>query len=104
MRIHALHGIAVVANASVISLEQQFYTTFALLGQYLWKLLDPLPFNIFYVFHETTSPSDPQFLRGFAATLAVIGLGWLLWRRGSRLWLAVFLILVPLLPVLWIQH
>ena len=104
MRIHALHGMTMVANAFVISLEQQFYTTFALLGQYLWKLLDPLPFNIFYVFHETTSPSDPQFLRGFAATLAVIGLGWLLWRRGSRLWLAVFLILVPLLPVLWIQH
>ncbi len=104
MRIHALHGMTMVANTFVLSWEQQFYTTFALLGEYLWKLLDPLPFNIFHVFHATTSPSDPRFLGGFAATLAVIGGGWLLWRRGSRLWLAAFLILAPLLPVLWIQH
>ncbi len=104
MRIHALHGMTMVRNAFVLSWEQQFYSTFALLGKYFWKLLDPLPFNIFYVFHATTSPGDPHFLGGLAATLAMLGLGWLLWRRGSRLWLAVFLILAPLLPVLWIQH
>jgi Flp pilus assembly protein TadD len=104
LRIYALHGMVMITNPWVISLDQQFYTTFALLGRYLWKLLDPLPYNIFYVFHETTSPTDPSFLRGLAATLAVIGLGWILWRRNSRLWLAVFLILVPLTPVLWIQR
>jgi Flp pilus assembly protein TadD len=103
LRIHALHGMT-MTNTFVLPLEQRYYSVFALLGQYLWKLLFPLPFNIFYVFHETTSPSDPRFLGGLAATMAVIGLGLFLWRRGSRLWLAVFLILTPLLPVLWIQN
>ncbi|SRR5579871_1018180 len=103
MRINALNGMTMVSNAFVLSWEQQFYTTFALLGQYLWKLLDPLPFDIFYVFHETVSPT-PAFWEGLAGVAAVIALAAWLWRRESRLWLAPCLILLPLAPVMWIQH
>jgi protein O-mannosyl-transferase len=104
MRLYALDGLTMAARWPTLGPDDQFYSTFAMLGKYLWKFFDPLPFNIFYVFHEVTSPADPRFLGGLAAVLATIGLGWLLWRRGSRLWLAVFVILVPLFPVLWIQR
>jgi Flp pilus assembly protein TadD len=104
MRFHALGGLTMVSNPFILTPAQQLYSTFYLLGKYLWKLLDPLPFNIFYVFYAIESPTDWRFLAGLAATTALIVLGYALWRRGSTLWMAPVWILAPLLPVLWIQH
>jgi Flp pilus assembly protein TadD len=104
LRIHALGGMTMASNEHILPLDVQVYSMCALLGKYLWKLLDPLPFNIFYVFNAVESPTDWRFLAGLGATLAVIALGYILWRRGSSLWMACVWILTPLLPVLWIQH
>ncbi len=105
MRLYAMGGLVMYANQFATLPGSAFlYSDFYLIGNYLRYLVDPFPPNFYHEFFPVLAASDWRFQAGLTATLAVLALVWLLWRRGSRLWFAVVWILVPLVPALFFHR
>jgi tetratricopeptide (TPR) repeat protein len=58
-------GLAPVLQLPQISRREAFYSSFALVAQYVWKLLWPVNLCGFYTFHKCVALSDPRVVVGF---------------------------------------
>jgi tetratricopeptide (TPR) repeat protein len=90
---------------SQISRREAFYSAFALIAQYVWKLLWPVNLCGFYLFHKSVALSDPRVIAGFLVLgLSVISFAYF-WRRErlvsfGLLWF--FLNVAPVLNARWL--
>jgi tetratricopeptide (TPR) repeat protein len=104
-RIRIFGGLAPVLQLPQISRREAFYSSFALVAQYVGKIFWPVNLCGFYTFHKSLSLVDPRSLAG----LVVLGLClWAFvfsWRRErlvsfGLLWF--FLNLAPVLNGRWL--
>jgi tetratricopeptide (TPR) repeat protein len=101
MRIRSLGGFQVATNPyGVISPAAFVFSVIWLFGKYVWKLIAPAPFNIFYMFYPARSLFEWRVLAGLVVLAAVSAAAWLLWRRGQALAFAFVILLLPLVPVM----
>jgi tetratricopeptide (TPR) repeat protein len=99
-RVTVLGGLAPVRQHPDVSWPQAFLSAFALVGQYVAKLLWPYPLLVFYVFHKSIELSDPRVLAGIGVGALAVALFVYLWRRARNYSFAVIWIALTLAPVL----
>jgi tetratricopeptide (TPR) repeat protein len=104
-RIRILGGLAPVLQLSQISRREAFYSSFALVAQYVWKLLWPVNLCGFYTFHKSVALSDARVIAGFLVLGLSLGGFAYSWRRQrlvsfGLLWF--FLNLAPVLNARWL--
>jgi tetratricopeptide (TPR) repeat protein len=104
-RIRIFGGLAPVLQLPQISRQEAFYSSFALVAQYVWKLLWPVSLCGFYSFHKTLALSDPRAIAGVLVLGLSLGAFAYSWRRErlvafGLLW--VFLNLAPVLNARWL--
>jgi tetratricopeptide (TPR) repeat protein len=98
-------GLAPVLQLHQISRLEAFYSSFALIAQYVWKLFWPVNLYGFYSFHKCVSLSDPHAIAGLLVLgLSLAALAYF-WRRGrlvsfGLLWF--FLNIAPVLNARWL--
>jgi tetratricopeptide (TPR) repeat protein len=98
-------GLAPVLQLPQISRREAFYSSFALVAQYVWKLLWPVNLCGFYPFHKSVALSDPRVIAGFLVLGLSLGAFAYSWRRErlvcfGLLWL--FLNVAPVLNARWL--
>ncbi len=102
LRIYALRGFAPIPKKHAhLSSYEYFINIFPLFTQYLEKLLLPINMNVFYVFHPISSLFEWKGIITFILTLAFIFLVYF-FRRHKVVFLSLFWIVIPLLPVFYI--
>jgi tetratricopeptide (TPR) repeat protein len=69
-RIRIFGGLAPVLQLPKISRREAFYSSFALIAQYVWKICWPVNLCGFYTFHKSLSLFEPRAVAG----LVVLGL------------------------------
>ena len=69
-RIRIFGGLAPVLQLPKISRREAFYSSFALIAQYVWKIIWPVNLCGFYTFHKSLSLFAPRAVAG----LVVLGL------------------------------
>ncbi len=104
-RIWIFGGLAPVLQLPQISRREAFYSSFALVAQYVWKLLWPVNLCGFYSFHKSVTLSDPRVIAGFLVLGLSLGAFAYAWRRErlvsfSFLWF--FLNVAPVLNARWL--
>jgi len=99
-RVRIFGGVAPVLQLPQISRRQAFYSSFALIAQYVWKIVWPVNLCGFYTFHKSLSMFDPRAVAG----LVVLGLGLSAfvysWRRERLVCFGLLWFLLNLAPVL----
>lgn len=75
-------------------------SAFALMGQYLGKLLWPVHLNAFYLLEKSTTFLDPRVLVGVGALILCAVAFALFWRRDRRVSFGILWLLATLAPVL----
>ena len=104
-RIRIFGGLAPVLQLPQISQREAFYSSFALVAQYVWKLLWPVNLCGFYPFHKSVAMFDPRVIAGFLVLgLALVAFAYS-WRRErlvsfGLLWF--FLNVAPVLNARWL--
>jgi tetratricopeptide (TPR) repeat protein len=104
-RIRIFGGLAPVLQLPQISRWEAFYSSFALVAQYVWKLLWPANLCGFYSFHKSLVLSDPRSIAGVLVLGLSVGAFAYSWKRERRvgfglLWF--FLNLAPVLNARWL--
>jgi tetratricopeptide (TPR) repeat protein len=104
-RIRIFGGLAPVLQLPQINRREAFYSSFALLAQYVWKLLWPVQLCGFYTFHKSVALSDPRVIAGFLVLGLSLGAFAYCWRRErlvcfGLLWF--FLNIAPVLNARWL--
>jgi tetratricopeptide (TPR) repeat protein len=93
-------GLAPVLQLPQISRREAFYSSFALVARYVWKLLWPVNPCAFYAFHKCVALSDPRVVVGFL----VLGLSLVAfvysWRREHLVSFGLLWFFVNIAPVL----
>ncbi|MGB7590457.1 MAG: tetratricopeptide repeat protein [Terriglobia bacterium] len=93
-------GLAPVLQLSQISRREAFYSSFALVARYVWKLLWPVNLCAFYAFHKCVALSDPRVLVGFLVLgLSLVALAYS-WRRERLVSFGLLWFFVNIAPVL----
>jgi tetratricopeptide (TPR) repeat protein len=105
LRFRVFGGLAPVLQLSQISRREAFFSSFALVAQYVWKLLWPVNLCGFYSFHKSVALSDPRVIAGFFVLGLLLGMFAYSWRRErlvsfGLLWF--FLNLAPVLNARWL--
>jgi len=99
-RVRIFGGVAPVLQLPQISRRQAFYSSFALIAQYVWKIVWPVNLCGFYTFHKSLSMFDPRAVAG----LVVLGLGLSAfvysWRRERLVCFGLLWFFLNLAPVL----
>ena len=98
-------GLAPVLQLPQISRREAFYSSFALVAQYVWKLLWPVNLCGFYPFHKSVALSDPRVIAGFLLLGLSLGLCAYSWRRERLVSFGVlwfFLNVAPVLNARWL--
>jgi len=98
-------GLAPVLQLPQISRREAFYSSFALVARYVWKLLWPVNLCAFYTFHKCVALSDPRVVVGFLVLGLSLGALAYSWRRErlvsfSLLWF--FVNIAPVLNARWL--
>jgi tetratricopeptide (TPR) repeat protein len=98
-------GLAPVLQLPQISRREAFYSSFALVAQYVWKLLWPVNLCGFYPFHKSVALSDPRMIAGLLVLGLSLGAFAYSWRRErlvsfGLLWF--FLNIGPVLNARWL--
>ncbi len=98
-------GLAPVLQLSQISRREAFFSSFALVAQYVWKVLWPVNLCGFYPFHKSVALSDPRVIAGCLVLGLSLGAFAYFWRRErlvcfGLLWF--FLNLAPVLNARWL--
>ena len=104
-RIRIFGGLAPVLQMSQISRREAFYSSFALVAQYVWKLIWPVNLCAFYAFHKCVALSDPRVLAGFfvlGLCLVAFAYSWRRERLVSFGLLWFFLNIAPVLNARWL--
>ncbi len=104
-RIHIFGGLAPVLQLPQISRREAFYSSFALIAQYCWKIVWPVNLCGFYIFHKSLSLFDPRSIAGLALLGVCLWAFLCSWKRErlvsfGLLWL--FLNLAPVLNGRWL--
>ncbi len=102
-RLYAL-GTLFPASSKPIPHWERLWTTVALFFRYLWVQLWPWNLHAFYYLERNRGPLEPAVLAGFVTFVAVLALGWALYRRGRPEALAVPLYLLPLAPAFLLPY
>jgi len=93
-------GLAPVLQLSQISRREAFYSSFALVARYVWKLLWPVNPCAFYAFHKCVALSDPRVLVGFLVLgLSLVAFAYS-WRRERLVSFGLLWFFVNIAPVL----
>lgn len=100
IRRNALEGFA--PHRGNIGFFQSLINVFPLFAQYLQKLLLPFNLNAFYVLHPISSFFELKGIIGVTLTAAFLLIAFFFYRKDRRAFLALLLVVVPLLPVLYI--
>jgi Tfp pilus assembly protein PilF len=99
-RIHIFGGLAPVLQLPQISRREAFYSSFALIAQYVWKIVWPLNLCGFYTFHKSLFLFDPRSVAG----LVLLGLClWVFvysWKRERLVSFGLLWFSLNLAPVL----
>ena len=104
-RIRILGGLAPVLQLPQISQREAFYSSFALVARYVWKLLWPVNLCAFYPFHKCVALSDPRVVVGFLVlwlSLAAFAYSWRKERLVSFGLLWFFVNIAPVLNARWL--
>lgn len=104
-RIHIFGGLAPVLQLPQISRREAFYSSFALIAQYAWKIVWPANLCGFYTFHKSLSLFDPRSIVGLVLLGLCLCAFVYAWKRErlvsfGLLWL--FLNLAPVLNGRWL--
>jgi tetratricopeptide (TPR) repeat protein len=104
-RIRIFGGLAPVLQLPQISPREAFYSSFALVAQYIGKLLWPVSLCGFYAFHKSRAFSDPRVIAGVLVLGLSLGAFAYFWRRErlvsfGLLWF--FLNIAPVLNARWL--
>src|SRR5208337_2387663 len=98
-------GLAPVLQLSQISRREAFYSSFALVAGYVWKLLWPVNLCAYYTFHKCIALSDPRVVVGFLVLgLSLVAFAYS-WRRARLVSFGVlwfFLNIAPVLNARWL--
>ena len=105
LRMRVFGGLAPVLQLPQISRREAFYSSFALVAQYDWKLLWPARLCGFYTFHKSLALSDPRVIAGILILALALGVFVYVWKRErlvsfGLLWF--FLNLAPVLNPRWL--
>jgi tetratricopeptide (TPR) repeat protein len=93
-------GLAPVLQLPQISRREAFYSSFALVARYVWKLLWPVNLCAFYTFHKCVAVSDPRVVVGFLVLgLSLVALAYS-WRRERLVSFGLLWFFVNIAPVL----
>lgn len=98
-RIQAFGALAPVQRAD-LNWTEAILSAFALMGQYLGKLLWPVHLNAFYLLEKSTTFLDPRVLVGVGALILCAVAFALFWRRDRRVSFGILWLLATLAPVL----
>jgi len=99
-----LGGLAPVLQRPGLSWSETILSALSLIAAYLWKLIWPVQLSAFYVFHKSTSLTDPRVITGICVVILCGALFCFLWKRArppsfALLWL--FVTLAPVLNARW---
>ena len=99
-RVSLLGALAPVMRRVLLSWPEAILSGFALMAQYIWKLLWPVELCAHYVFRKSESMADPRVLAGMG-TVALVGAFLAFsWRRHRPVTLTFVWFFVTLAPVL----
>ena len=93
-------ALAPVLQRPDLNWIQTILSAFALMGQYLGKLLWPIHLNAFYLFDKSTSFLDPRVLAGVGGLILCAVVFALFWRRDRLVSFGILWLLATLAPVL----
>jgi len=99
-RVRILGGLSSGFRPNQLTWYRAFVSAFALVGQYLWKVLWPVDLRTDCPFHPPSGWFDPAVVGGVAALTVCSALFFFLWRRARPLSFGLLWLLVPLAPVL----
>lgn len=102
MRVHALGGMAPAKRYAMLSIYQYCFNIFPLFSQHLETLVLPVSLNAFHVFHPILSLFGVKGILTFIIAAAFAVLTLVAFRKNKLVFLGLFLVVVPLLPVLYI--
>jgi tetratricopeptide (TPR) repeat protein len=105
IRMRVFGGLAPVLQLPQISRREAFYSSFALVAQYIWKILWPVRLCGFYTFHKSLALADPRVIAGILVLGLSLGVFAYAWKRErlvsfGLLWF--FLNLAPVLNGRWL--
>jgi len=98
-------GLAPVLQLSQISRREALYSSFALVAQYVWKLLWPVNLCGFYPFHKSVALSDIRVIAGCLILGLSLGAFAYSWRRERLVSFGLvwfFLNVAPVLNARWL--
>ena len=99
-RMQFFGAFALVILTPHVTWYEAFLSGFALIGQYLWKMLWPVHLSAFYAFHKSVSLLDVHVIAGLAALGVGAGIFLGLWRRERTLSFGLVWFFATLAPVL----
>ena len=100
LRVQLLGSFAPILQRPYMSRWEAFLSSFALLGDYAWKLMFPVKLGVWYGFHESRSLFDLKVLAGAAVLLGCFIVIVALRKRAPAVSFGVIWFLVTLSPVL----
>lgn len=100
LRAHFLGGLAPLVKLTDLTLYQLLLSSFALVGQYLAKLLWPAHLHAFYLFQKSVSLSDGQAMFGLLGCLLAFALFCILRKHSPAACFGIVWVLITLVPVL----
>jgi tetratricopeptide (TPR) repeat protein len=100
MRVHLMGSFAHAMGWVHLTVVETFLSAFALLGQYLFKLIWPAHLFAFYVFHPSTHIFTAPVLEGVGALILYGVVFGALWRKARPASFGILWLLCTLAPVL----
>ena len=100
LRIHFVGGLAGRSQFPNMGPDAVIFSALALAGRYVWKLFWPAKLCAFYVFHMSTSPSDPRVVGGAVALMVLAFLFVFFWNRVRLVSFGLLFFFLNLAPVL----
>jgi len=102
LRFHALGYFAPMKRHAELSIYQYVINSFPLFMKYLQKLILPINLNAFYVLHPIYSLSEAKGILSLMITAAFVAVTLFSLKKNRLIFLSLFFVIVPLLPVLYI--
>lgn len=100
VRVLLIGGLVPKLQRPQLSWPSTILSSVSLFGEYMNKLVSPVRLVMFYPFVPTGSIFDPSFIAGAAWIVAVLFLGWLLWRKNRVFVMALLWMVATLSPAL----
>jgi Tfp pilus assembly protein PilF len=100
VRTHFVGGLVRRSQFPDMGPDAVIFSALALAGRYVWKLFWPAKLCAFYVFHMSTSPSDPRVVGGAVALMVLAFLFVFFWNRVRLVSFGLLFFFLNLAPVL----